>query len=250
MVNKLDPRVKILLLIVYNIVVFSLHEAMLLAVLLALLLVLWKIAGLSYGTYKTYLRFFLPLFVILLLMQSLFVPGGKYLFEIGRWRLFSDRGLMLGALLGLRLFVLILLMPLLVLTTSINELILGLTGLGIPYKTAYLITTAINIMPLLRDDIKGIRDSQMLRGFAVFEKGRWGEKLRAYPVLVVPLIIGAVRRAQTMGTAMDVRAYGVSRHRTYRHSLKLTKGDIFFGVFMLILALALLWADRRGLSWL
>jgi len=54
------------------------------------------------------------------------------------------------------------------------------------------------------------------------------EKLRAYPALVTPLVIGSMRRAQLMAVAMDSRAFGASKSRTYLEDITLHGRDWVF----------------------
>ncbi|MDC7240303.1 MAG: energy-coupling factor transporter transmembrane component T, partial [Spirochaetales bacterium] len=75
-------------------------------------------------------------------------------------------------------------------------------------------------------------------GFSVFEEGRFREKMKAFPALVVTLVIGAMRRAQAMGVAMDARGFGAGKSRTYRLTLKMTGSD--WAVFFLMVLLAAL----------
>jgi energy-coupling factor transport system permease protein len=242
-ITQLDPRHKLILLVLYNILVFSLSRFLSLGLLLFSLILLWKIEGIHFPSIKSYARFFIPLFLFLLLIQILFVPGERYFLIIGPIQLVTIEGLKTGLQLGLRLLVLTMLMPTLFLTTPLNHLILGLTGLGLPYKSAYLMTTALNVIPLLRDDFKAIVTSQKLRGFAVFEKGKIWEKMKAYPVLMVPLVVGAARRAQTMGVSMEARAYGITKERTYRHKLRAVSRDWVISILLCLYALLLLFLD-------
>ena len=63
------------------------------------------------------------------------------------------------------------------------------------------------------------------------------EKIKGWTTLIVPLVIGAMRRSQQMGVAMDTRAFGASKKRTYIEELKTRPSDwIALGVAILIAA--------------
>ena len=137
-------------------------------------------------------------------------------------------GLEFGILLTIRFLSLILLLPMVVKTTSINQMSLGMVRLGLPYKIAYMTTTSLNIIPTFQEEIHVIMDAQKLRGMTVFEDGKKWQKFLAYPALVVPMVIGAMRRAQQMGVAMDTRAFGCYKKRTYIESISMKPSDWLF----------------------
>jgi energy-coupling factor transport system permease protein len=115
---------------------------------------------------------------------------------------------------------------------------MGLTGLGFNYRAAFIITTAFNLIPSFEEEGRAIMDTQKLRGMSAFEDGSFFAKLKAYPGLVVPLVLGAMRKAQMAGLAMDSRAFGVYKTRTWlekpsikaRDYLAVTAGFIFSGL--------------------
>ena len=112
----------------------------------------------------------------------------------------------------------------------------SLVRMGLPYRLAYTVTTALNLIPTLQAEAGVIRDAQRLRAFQAFEKGTFLDKLKAYPPLVTPLIIGAMRRAQLMAIAMDSRAFGSGASRTYIQDIRMRVGDWLFVGFSILYA--------------
>jgi energy-coupling factor transport system permease protein len=131
-----------------------------------------------------------------------------------------------------------LLMPLLTMTTPMDKLALGFTRMGLQYKGAYIITTAINLIPAFEDEARFIMDAQKIRGMRAFEEGSVLDKFKAYPALAVPLIIGAMRRAQLMRVAMDARGFGAFPAKTYLEDLRMTAGDYI--AFMVVIGFSVL----------
>jgi energy-coupling factor transport system permease protein len=128
----------------------------------------------------------------------------------------------------------IVLLPLVSMTTPVQILALGFVKIGFPYQLSYTLTSALNMVPILQSEIISIMDAQKLRGMQTFEKGKLKDKLRSYPALVTPLVIGAMRRAQAMSVAMDSRAFGAFKTRTYIEDVELELKD---WVFMLCVVL-------------
>lgn len=237
-----------ILLIVFTMVVFAVKSFTVLGLLFMAVIALWKKSSLPLGLMKKYLHFMLGMVIFLILIQSLFMPGHINLIKplipasspvLPGKGFISLKGIMMGVLLGFRLFVLILLMPTFIMTTTVNEMALGMVRLGLPYRIAYLATTSINMIPSLQKVTITIMEAQKMRGFSVFEEGSFRDKMKAYPALAVPLVVSAMRRAQSMGVAMDARAFGADKHRTYRKNLKMEKEDWISLILMLIAAVTL-----------
>jgi len=157
-----------------------------------------------------FLKLLLVLIVMLVTIQAIFQTGETVLFGP-----VTLEGLIYGFLISYRLITLFLLMPLVIMTTDIYYISLGLVKLGMPYKYAYMATTALNMVPTLQEEIQTIMEAKKLRASTVYEDGNILQKMKAYPTLVVPLVIGTMRRANQMGIAMDARSFASSKSRTY-----------------------------------
>ncbi|MDR1250878.1 MAG: energy-coupling factor transporter transmembrane protein EcfT [Treponema sp.] len=231
---KLDPRTKILLILCFTLLVFIVDQPIVTAALMFSFLGLWFAAKLPFKKIKAYFRLLSALIVFVIILQILFGPGERYMlkplipesvpFVGGRGSLKWD-GLVLGMVISCRLVALMLLLPMLTMTTSPRLLALGLTKLGMPYKTAYIATTALNLIPALEDDARIIMDAQKLRGMRAFEEGTLPDKFRAYPALAVPLVIGAMRRARLLGLAMDARGFGAFKTKSWLERIKMSSPD-------------------------
>jgi energy-coupling factor transport system permease protein len=212
-------------------------------------LILWTFAKLPFSKIKLYLKFLWFLMAFVTVVQVLFGPGENYIIKplipesvplIGGHLSLKWDGFLLSLIIGMRLVALIVLMPMLTFTTEINLLALGLTRLGMNYKGAYITTTAINLIPTFEEEAKVIMDAQKMRGMRAFEDGKTRDKLKAYPALAIPLVIGAMRKAQMMGVAMDARAFGAYKTKTYLETIKMRPADyVCFVVVILFSALVI-----------
>ncbi|HEY3313962.1 MAG TPA: energy-coupling factor transporter transmembrane component T [Bacillota bacterium] len=248
--HRLDPRVKILILLLLTVVIFIVENFFVIAIIFATILALWTSARLPLKAVASYFKFLLSLFVFLTILQALFYPGTRVLVHpiipdvvplLGGSGTITVEGLLFGLLICFRLLVLVCLLPLITMTTPIHMFALGLVRMGMTYRIAYTATTAINMIPTLQTETGVIIDAQRLRGFTVFEKGTIVQKMRAYPALVVPLVIGAMRRAQLMGVAMDARAFGALDKRSYVEDIAMRPMDwVAAGVLVVYSAATLL----------
>ena len=234
--HRLDPRTKILLVPLLSILVFIIDKLPLAVMLLFCFLALRMSVKAPFRNTKFYFKMMSAIIAFLILMQMLFGPGENYII----WPLRYE-GLILGLVIGCRLVALMFLLPILNKTTSPYMIVLGLTKLGLDYRASYIITSALNLVPVFEEEARNIMDAQKLRGMKAFEEGSFFNKMKAYPSLAVPLILGAMRRAQLAGIAMDARAFGAYKSRTWLLQLKMKLPDyLSFAAFFVFTALILI----------
>lgn len=232
--HRLDPRVKVIVLVFFTVIVFLITRPVLIVIMFLSFLSVWTIVERlpSAGLIKT-AKFVAGLMGFIILLQAIFYTGNTYILGpvpkdvwlIGgmgiKWE-----GIAFGLLLAVRLMALIVLMPMVLMTTPIHLFSLGLIRMGLPYKIAYMTTTSMNLVPTFESELGVIMDAQKMRGMTIFEeKGKRFRKMKAWVVLVVPLVIGAMRRAQMMGMAMDARAFGAFKTRTCIDSIRMRWSD-------------------------
>jgi energy-coupling factor transport system permease protein len=254
--HRLDPRAKILFMLLMAGLVFVIQSIWLAALVWFTLLLLWGVARLPANMLRDTAKALAGLTILLFVVQALFYPGETSLVYpiipstvplIGGIGRITLEGMLFAVLIILRLYAMVLILPLVSLTTPIHTLTLGMVRMGMPYRLAYAMTTAVNLIPVLQTEANVIVDAQRLRAMQVFEKGRFWEKLRSYPALVTPLVIGAMRRAQLIAVAMDSRAFGASKSRTYIQDIQMQTWDwLFLGttIVYVVLVAAIGWVQR------
>ena len=252
--HMMDPRVKIFALLFLSVVVFIVQSIFVVVVMCVLFSILWSLAQLSWKSWWGFAKVVLSIMLLIIVLQILFYGDNStahFMFGLQipttsgfmpgyglKWE-----GLEFGILLTIRFLSLIILMPMIIKTTTVNQMSLGMVRLGLPYKVAYMTTTSLNIIPTFQEEIGTIMDAQKLRGMTVFEEGKKWEKFKSYPALVVPMVIGAMRRAQQMGVAMDTRAFGCSKNRTYIEDIHMRRSDWLYLAAAFLLGAALITAN-------
>jgi energy-coupling factor transport system permease protein len=253
--HRLDPRSKILFMLLVSSLVFFIRSLWLAAAVLLALLFLWTLTRLPFSFLGQIGAAMAGIASIIFVAQALFYPGETILVRpiipefvplIGGIGRITLDGILFALLLTMRLLSMTVVLPLVTMTTPIHRFTLGLVRMGLPYRWAYTMTTALNLIPILQAEANAIAEAQRLRAFSVFEKGRLLEKLRAYPALATPLIIGAMRRAQLIAVAMDSRAFGATKDRTYIEDIHMRVRD---WVFILCTVLCVLGAAVASVAW-
>lgn len=134
-------------------------------------------------------------------------------------------GLIAGLMICCRIISLTILLPLLTMTTNAGRLSCGIVKLGVNYRSAHIITATLNLIPLFEDEARLIMDARKLRGAGSFEKGGFFSRINEYRAIALPLVIRAMRKAQIIGLAMDSRAFGAYKTRTWIPEIRMTGAD-------------------------
>jgi len=229
-IHRLDPRTKIVMAIIYIVVLFLVRGVPAYGVLTAFsvgAILLSRVPG------RLVLRTLRPILFILAftLVLHVFFTKGEPLFTLGPLT-GSREGLVQGAFMASRLLLLISTTSLLTLTTSpialtdgIEALLRPFKPLGIPaHELAMMMTIALRFIPTLLEEADKIMKAQMARG-ADFESGNIVKRAKGMVPLLVPLFVGAFRRADDLALAMEARCYRGGENRTRMKQLRLGLAD-------------------------
>ena len=90
-------------------------------------------------------------------------------------------------------------------STHPADLALALVQLGAPYPVAYIVVTAIQLLPEMQARVDGILNAQQARGLET--TGSLRVRITAFVPLISPLIYGALENVQERALALDARAF-------------------------------------------
>ncbi|MDD7363059.1 MAG: energy-coupling factor transporter transmembrane component T [Peptoniphilus sp.] len=229
-VHALDPRYKILIMVIFIVSLFFINAFWPYILIFAWLFLAIIAAKIPVKLVVKGLR---PLRIILIftfIMNLFFIPGEE-IFRAGFISI-SREGLYQAIFMAIRLILLVMGTSLLTLTTSpialtegIEKLLSPLKVVGFPaHAIAMMITIALRFIPTLVDETDKIMKAQMARG-ADFESGNVMNRAKNLVPLLVPLILNALRRAEELATAMESRCYRGGEHRTKLNPLEVTQKD-------------------------
>ena len=233
-IHRLDPRVKILLLISVLVLIFcagNLYSLGLITVLLFVLLLLTKV---SLGVYLKNLKIIIPILLITMLLNVFYVNDGKVLLEF--WKItITTGGVIRSVFMGLRVVLLIISSSVLTYTTTPNDLTDAIERLLLPLKwiklggavhaMSMMMTIALRFIPTLVEETEKIMNAQKARG-ADFETGKLTQRIKAIIPILIPLLISSVRRAYDLAEAMESRCYNGGIGKTRMKVLKISFRDV------------------------
>jgi energy-coupling factor transport system permease protein len=116
-----------------------------------------------------------------------------------------------------------------IMTITPSEFAAGLYGLGLPYKVCTVVSLAFRYIPDLSNDFENIKISLQARGLEM-DKRRLNifKRLKDNLYILLPLIISSFDRIGNIANALDLRAYGLLKTRTYYCEHEPTKADKLF----------------------
>lgn len=126
-------------------------------------------------------------------------------------------------------------------TTRIEEFAYAFTLLGLPYRVSFTLTLAFRLVPLFLESALTVVQAQRCRGLDV-HRGPLLQRLRHYVLVLIPVFMGALRRADHMAIALEVRGFNSGRPRSSFQRAPWRMSDIFtllvvIGVTLLYLGL-------------
>lgn len=109
-------------------------------------------------------------------------------------------------------------------TTRIEEFAYALTRIGLPYKVGFTMTMAFRLVPVFVDAAATVVQAQRCRGLD-FERGSLAQRVRRYVPVMVPVFMGALRRADQMAMALEARGFQAPHRRTVLQRYRFTARD-------------------------
>ncbi len=240
-VHRLDPRTKILLVILYIAALFNAESWVGYGVMLVCLGAAIAVSGIRLSSMVRGLK---PIVFIVILtsLLNLFYSTGEVLVQFWIFKI-TREGIKAAILMAARLVMLVMGTFMLTYTTSPIMLTYGLELLLNPLKKlkvpvhelAMMMSMALRLIPTLIEETDKIMSAQKARG-AEFDTGNLIDKAKAMLPILVPLFLSSFRRADELATAMEARCYHGGEGRTRLNVLKLAFRDyaaLVLGVLVL-----------------
>ena len=238
-VHRLDARIKLLIVLFYIVTVFFIADYVMYAALFLFVLFVALVSKVPIRTLLRTIRTILILVLITSAINLFFTKGEELLFS---WRFITiyKEGVERSIKLALRLVLLMIFPSLLTLTTTPMELTDAIESLLSPLKVikvpvhaiALIMSIALRMIPILMEETNKIILAQKARG-ADFDTGGAIKKAKAMIPVLVPLFVGAFRRADELALAMDARCYSSVAQRTKYKVMKVKAADIVAAIICL-----------------
>lgn len=247
-IHRLDPRMKIILVLVYVITVFLAKNLYSLGFLLITALIIVAVSGISF---KVVLKSIKPIMVLIIFTAAINIflttSDADPLFH---WRFIKiySKGILNAVFMIVRILSLVIGTSVLLtyttspiaLTDGIERLLKPLKKIKVPvHEFAMMMTIALRFIPTLIEETDKIISAQKSRGAGFDSKGLVN-KAKAFLPILIPLFISAFRRADELAVAMECRCYRGDEGRTRMKVLRYSGRDAVAAVIGVVFVSAIL----------
>ena len=245
-IHRLDPRMKIILAIVYIVASFLCRNvfSFVLLLLTSLALILLSRIPIKVVLRSVKAIIFIMIFTAIL---NVFWTKGEADELLVSWNFINiySSGLYNAAFIVIRIVSMIIGTAIFLtytttpiqLTDALEQLLAPLKLIHVPvHEFAMMMTIALRFIPTIIEETEKIMAAQKARG-ADFTNGSIAKRAKALNPVLIPLFVSAFRRAGELATAMTCRCYRGGKGRTKLNVLKFSYRD-FVGVFMIAVFIA------------
>ncbi len=250
--HRLDPRMKLILTLLYIVIIFLAKDLIAVFLLAALSFLFVPIGKIPM---RTILKSLKPLRFILIFtsfFNIFFRTGEKVLFEWHFIHIYLE-GVVFTVVIAVRIIALLVGTTMLLtyttspiaLTDAIEQLLAPLRKIHVPvHEFAMMMTIALRFIPTLIEETDKIMSAQKARG-ADFETGSLLHRAKALIPIFIPLFVSSIRRASDLATAMECRCYHGGKGRTRMNILHYHGRD-----FVALLLMVIVGAGIVAMWWL
>ena len=266
--TRLDFRSKLLMIAVISVVAFVWESPVALAALMIVLVAAYLLVGVKISYLRAIVTAMFPFYILLLITHGFWnvdqvkaLTGKETLTPLftlpSNWWLIgggvSVEGFLYGWAVIFKTLTLVMVVPLGIFTTEVDNMIVGMVRARVPYKLVFIFSSTLRFFPLLFEEIQMIIEAQRLRGLAVEKMGPV-KRVRVYGKVAIPLILGAMLRSQQLEVVLQSKAFTGSSTRTYLHESILRGADwvviILFTLLFVLAAVLYFWLGVGKFGWL
>lgn len=213
-VHRLDPRSKLVAMILLIIIVFWANNPITNVILFVATGIFVALSEVPLSFFIKGLKSMFFLITFTTLFQLFFISGGQVLFEMGFIKI-TTQGIEQAGIIFCRFVLIIFFSTLLTLTTmplslatAVESLLGPLKRFKVPvHEIGLMLSMSLRFVPTLMDDTIRIMNAQKARGVD-FGEGNIIQKVKAMIPILIPLFATSLKRADSLATAMEAREIG------------------------------------------
>jgi energy-coupling factor transport system permease protein len=171
--------------------------------------------------------------------------------SFGLWMKVTLEGIVLATAAMMRLLSLAIVSFCVVMTTDPPTYAPALARLGIPYKGAYVVDLALRYLPTYASELETTMNAQMARGYKARTRGGLFARIANTVPLLLPVTINATLSVYDVADAMELRAFGAKKERTWYRTVQFKRADYLALVLIgCCIALAIYLRTRFTTYWI
>lgn len=232
-IHKLTGASKLIALIIWALASMITYDTRVLILMFILSIFVFKISKVEFKQVSFVLYFILIFLLLNNLAIFIFSPYEGVQIYGSRTDLFKIAGpytLTLEQLfyqfnITLKYFSIIPMALLFMVATNPSEFAASLNKIGVSYKVAYSVSIALRYIPDVQRDYQDISFAQQARGIDMSKKERVIKRIKNSAAILMPLIFSSLDRIDTISSAMELRAFGKNKKRTWYSGRKFERRD-------------------------
>ncbi len=241
-IHNLTGVTKLILLILCSFISMLTYDTRVLLLLLLLSIVAFRISKIKFKEISFIFYFILIFLLINNIAIFLFAPyQGSEIYGsqtvicniIGPYSLTYEQ-LFYQFNITLKYFAVIPFALLFIVATHPSEFAASLNKIGINYKIAYAVAIALRYIPDIQKDYQEIAFAQQARGIDLSKNEKFIRRTKNKMAILTPLIFSSLERIEVISTAMELRAFGHNKKRTWYSARPFSKIDYICLTFMSI----------------
>ena len=226
-IHKLTGASKLIALIIWAVASMITYDTRVLLGMFVISIIVFKISKVKFKQVSFVLYFIL---IFLLLNNIAIFIFSPYQFNI-----------------TLKYFSIIPMALLFMVATNPSEFAASLNKIGVSYKIAYSVSIALRYIPDVQRDYQDISFAQQARGIDMSKKEKLTKRIKNSASILMPLIFSSLDRIEAISSAMELRAFGSNKKRTWYNGRPFKLGDyITILVVSIILIIAIMATISNG----
>lgn len=254
-IHKLTGASKLIALIIWAVASMITYDTRVLLGMFVISIIVFKISKVKFKQVSFVLYFILIFLLLNNIAIFIFSPyegvqiyGSRNdLFKIAGTYTVTAQQLFYQFNITLKYFSIIPMALLFMVATNPSEFAASLNKIGVSYKIAYSVSIALRYIPDVQRDYQDISFAQQARGIDMSKKEKLTKRIKNSASILMPLIFSSLDRIEAISSAMELRAFGSNKKRTWYNGRPFKLGDyITILVVSIILIIAIMATISNG----
>lgn len=254
-IHKLTGASKLIALIIWAVASMITYDTRVLLGMFVISIIVFKISKVKFKQVSFVLYFILIFLLLNNIAIFIFSPyegvqiyGSRNdLFKIAGPYTVTAQQLFYQFNITLKYFSIIPMALLFMVATNTSEFAASLNKIGVSYKIAYSVSIALRYIPDVQRDYQDISFAQQARGIDMSKKEKLTKRIKNSASILMPLIFSSLDRIEAISSAMELRAFGSNKKRTWYNGRPFKLGDyITILVVSIILIIAIMATISNG----
>ena len=246
LIHKLTGATKLICLILWSLTSMLTYDTRILATMVIFSLIIFKISKVKFRQISFVFYFILIFLIINNIAIFIFSPyQGVEIYGTrtdivkiaGPYTLTLEQ-LFYHLNISLKYFSIIPIALIFMVATNPSEFAASLNKIGVNYKIAYSVSIALRYIPDIQHEYKDISFAQQARGVDMSKKAKLFDKIKNSTAILMPLIFSSLDRIDTISAAMELRAFGINKKRTWYSGRRFEYIDYIAVLIILVLFIA------------